>query len=417
MQAGIWKRYVSKMGRKLRAIHAWNGWLILFLAVSGIVLYAPALRGATAPIRTALKEWHIWVGVASIVLLLLYLPFLIPHSKQLRGKRIQLSNLWIVLLQIAGWGVSGLVLAFERSVPPLWTSGALLAHDLLTWVGVPYALYHAISRSRWVRERRAKAVDAKELEAARRYDRYDGSRRRFVLGGLVAVAAVLVGPAVYRWSRRVVGGDMNASDIPGAGTLAPGQELLTPAPESSPPIGGGAQGRFRIYTVTSIPKFNPDSWKFTIGGLVQQPVEYDWPSFAKLARKVQVSDFHCVTGWSVYRVTWEGIRLKELLAAAGIAQGANYVKFYSGDGVYTDALSLEQAEMDDVLVAALIDGKPIPEDLGGPVRLVVPRMYAYKSVKWLQGIELIDREHIGYWQERGYEVDAWVPGADGKMSL
>jgi DMSO/TMAO reductase YedYZ molybdopterin-dependent catalytic subunit len=67
--------------------------------------------------------------------------------------------------------------------------------------------------------------------------------------------------------------------------------------------------------------------------------------------------------------------------------------------------------MDDVMVAALLDGKPIPEDLGGPVRLIVPRMYAYKSVKWLQRIELIDRDHIGYWQERGYEVDAWVPGA------
>jgi sulfoxide reductase catalytic subunit YedY len=77
--------------------------------------------------------------------------------------------------------------------------------------------------------------------------------------------------------------------------------------------------------------------------------------------------------------------------------------------VYTDTLGLEQvAGLDDVMVAVLMDGQPIPQKLGGPVRLVVPKMYAYKSVKWLQAIELINKEHIGYWELRGYDNDAWV---------
>lgn len=81
---------------------------------------------------------------------------------------------------------------------------------------------------------------------------------------------------------------------------------------------------------------------------------------------------------------------------------AQTVKFYSGDGVYTDTMTLEQADMDDVMVAVMHDGKVIPSDLGGPVKLIVPKMYAYKSVKWLNRIELIEGEHVGYWEQRGY---------------
>ncbi|MNN80530.1 TMAO/DMSO reductase [compost metagenome] len=89
------------------------------------------------------------------------------------------------------------------------------------------------------------------------------------------------------------------------------------------------------------------------------------------------------------------------------------MKFYSGDGEYTDSLTMEQAHLDDVMVAVMHDGKPIRGELGGPVRLIVPQMYAYKSVKWLNRIELIAEEHVGYWEVRGYDKDAWVP-ADRK---
>jgi len=181
-----------------------------------------------------------------------------------------------------------------------------------------------------------------------------------------------------------------------------------PLPASMPPIGGGSSGTFRVYTVTPIPKFTNANWSFTVDGLVEREFQWNWEQFVKLKRTVQVSDFHCVTGWSVYKNTWEGIPLKEMLKEAGVKPQAKNVKFYSGDGVYTDSLTLEQANMDDVMVAVLHDGKLIPGDLGGPVRLIVPKMYAYKSVKWLTRIELIAEDHTGYWEQRGYSKDAWV---------
>jgi DMSO/TMAO reductase YedYZ molybdopterin-dependent catalytic subunit len=188
----------------------------------------------------------------------------------------------------------------------------------------------------------------------------------------------------------------------------------TPLADSLKPIGGGGKGEFRIYTVVEMPEFASESWKFWISGLVDKRLEWNWEQFLQIPRKAQVSDFHCVTGWSVYSTTWEGIPLKELLAMAGVQSSAKYVKFYSGDGIYTDSLTMEQANLDDVMVAVLMDGKPIVRDLGGPVRLLVPKMYAYKSVKWLRNIELIEQEHIGFWGRNGYDQHAWVPGKKPK---
>lgn len=149
--------------------------------------------------------------------------------------------------------------------------------------------------------------------------------------------------------------------------------LPIPAKQSSPPIGGGYEGKFRIYTVTETPVFTNENWNFTIDGLVDEPVSLSWEEFVKLKRKVQVSDFHCVTGWSVLHVTYEGILLKDLMKKVKLKENASHLKFYSGDGVYTDSLSLEQAVLDDVMVAVLMDGELIPSDYGGPVRLIVPK--------------------------------------------
>jgi len=406
------RRFRAKPGKMLKAIHVWNAWTILFLAASGIVLYVPALRGATAPIRVALKQGHIGAGVLSAAIVAAYLPYFAKHWKQLSAKRFQRFNLAFVMVLLIGWCVSGTVLWFERSVPAAWTSAALTAHDWLTWLGVPYAIYHSVARSRWIRDRRATVVSAlgEEEGEPRRWS--PASRRAFLKAGVAGGLGLLFGGVVFRWFRMPGSGDAAVEALTPAEAATNGQELLTPLPESDPPIGGGAEGSFRIYTVTPIPKFRREQWSFQVGGLVDRPLAYDWAAFVEVARKAQVSDFHCVTGWSVYRGTWEGIPLKTFLELAGVKPGAKYVKFYSGDGVYTDALSLEQARMDDVMVALLLDGKPLSEELGGPARLLVPKMYAYKSVKWLERVELIEDAHVGYWQERGYSIDAWVPGLE-----
>ncbi|TBL67909.1 molybdopterin-dependent oxidoreductase [Paenibacillus thalictri] len=436
-------------GKKLLKLHAWNAWLVLLLAVSGIILWVPSIRGDLGAFRVMLKWLHIVLGLVSIGAIALYIPLIAKHWRQIKSRLIQRWNLVIVLIMLAGWSLTGLVLWQFRSLPPSWSNVALTWHDLFTWVGIPYAAYHSISRSRWVKEARlqelrerkeaAQAIAAKEtLKNAGQSDGYAAAqvtasdeegvsaRRaaaqaivqaikngpvsratfiRLIIGGLLIV---VIGPSFYRWFKMTFNGSGTDVDMLGSGDANRMLPLPEPAPESATPIGGGLSGEFRIYTVTEFPVFTSENWKFAITGLVGNPQAWDWEQFLKLTRKVQVSNFHCVTGWSVNKVTWEGIPLSALLDMAKVKDTAKFVKFYSGDKVYTDALSLDQARMDDVMVAVLMDGKLIPQQLGGPVRLIVPQMYAYKSVKWLQAIELIDKEHIGYWEARGYDNDAWV---------
>ncbi|NOU99594.1 molybdopterin-dependent oxidoreductase [Paenibacillus planticolens] len=424
----------QSFGKRLNAIHSWNAWILLLLTITGIVLSIGAIRGELGSIRVTLKQLHIYLGVASILLIALYTPMIRKHWRQIRARRNQRANLVFVLALLAGWAASGVILWQFRHLPPAWNNTALLLHDLLTWVGVPYAVYHAISRSRWLKrqQRLEQAAGAAKPPAAQPAEKdpvaaseatVEHSTAQAVIAALkdspitrasfLRIAAglvivIAVGPAFYRWIKGALdnGGSATADYIAGDGNsmLPP----PAPLPDSAAVVGGGAQGNFRIYTVTEIPAFSSDTWQFAISGLVDKPGVWNWEEFLKLRRTVQVSNFHCVTGWSIYNCTWEGIPLKELLAAAGVQKKAKYVKFYSGDKVYTDALSLDQAGGDDVMVAVLLDGKPIPQKLGGPVRLIVPQMYAYKSVKWLQGIELIEKEHMGYWEVRGYDNDAWV---------
>ena len=420
----VWTSWLSGVpyGKRLVKLHRSNAWLLALLAVTGILLFAEPVR-ALGAVRVWLKEGHLWIGAASIAVAALYLPLLPRHWKQLRTKPAQRWNLGLVLFLLAGWSVTGVLLWLVRSLPSGWGNAALLLHDLFTWVGVPYAIYHSITRSRWVKAGQSRPEDRREEESGQAGDVPPSEPGRIVqmlrnapisratflrtTAGLLLVFGL--GPSFYRWL-------MTASDAGGAELEQLAREdanrmLPPPVPsaESNPPLGGGAQGQFRVYTVTPIPAFASEDWRFALTGLVDREYAWNWGQFLELKRTVQVSDFHCVTGWSVYKVTWEGIPLKELLELARVKNEAKFVKFYSGDRVYTDCLSIEQARMDDVMVAVLMDGKPIPQQLGGPVRLVVPQMYAYKSVKWLQGIELIDKEHIGYWELRGYDNDAWAP--------
>ncbi|RAV14844.1 molybdopterin-dependent oxidoreductase [Paenibacillus contaminans] len=418
-------------GQKLKALHAWNGWLVLVLAVTGIMIYIPSIRGELGALRVLLKQLHIVLGIGSIAVVAMYLPLIAKHLRQLKGKTAQIGNLWVVLLLLAGWSVSGIILWQFRSLPPAWSNTALVIHDLFTWIGIPYAAYHSISRSRYLKriereEKRAEAAKRRSEErrlpgpisaadSGERYpvdysklDRPFLSRRMFIRLGAAAALLVVIGPSFYRWMKGAfnTGGGSIADYSSGDGNkMLPPPEPLA---ESAVPAGGGAKGQFRIYTVTEFPVYTTENWSFSINGLVDKPQTWDWEAFQAIPRKVQVSDFHCVTGWSVRSCTWEGIPLSQFLDAAGLQAKAKFVKLYSGDGVYTDCLSLEQARMEDVMVAVLLDGQLIPQKLGGPVRLVVPKMYAYKSVKWLNRIELIEKEHFGYWEVRGYDQDAWV---------
>ena len=171
---------------------------------------------------------------------------------------------------------------------------------------------------------------------------------------------------------------------------------------------------WRIYTVAdSMPVFDPATWRLTIGGQVEQPVSFSYDELRALPRAEQISNFHCVTGWSVGNVHWAGVRINDLLAAANPLASAHALEFVSMEKPYVDYLTLQQASLGDVLVAYEMDGKPLPREHGAPLRLVIPEMYGYKNVKWVEQINLVPQAENGYWEELGYDRDAWVGRSNG----
>src|SRR5690348_1775286 len=173
-------------------------------------------------------------------------------------------------------------------------------------------------------------------------------------------------------------------------------------------------GGWRIYTISGhMPVFDPATWRLKIGGLVEQPVSLTYDELRSLPRAEQVSTFHCVTGWSVENVHWGGVRIGDVLARAKPHAAGHALRFTSMEVPYVDFLTLRQAELHDVMLAYEMDGKPLPREHGAPVRLIIPEMYGYKNVKWLQGIDVVDQAGQGYWEGLGYDKDAWVGRSNG----
>lgn len=166
---------------------------------------------------------------------------------------------------------------------------------------------------------------------------------------------------------------------------------------------------FRFYSVTGdVSRPAPVAYRLSVSGLVDRPRAYSLADLEALPRTSLTRDFHCVTGWQVLQVPWQGVRLAELIDAAGPHRSATAVRFHSFDGTYTESLTLDQARRDDVIVALRMRGQPVTHDHGGPVRMYVAPMYGYKSTKWLSRIELTAEVVPGYWEHRGYPVDGWI---------
>ncbi len=173
----------------------------------------------------------------------------------------------------------------------------------------------------------------------------------------------------------------------------------------------GADG-FRIYTVTgSIPTIDPATYRLSVGGMVDKPLSLSLTDLRAMPRTKLVHYFQCVTGWRVPNVHWAGVRLSTVLERAGVATEATALRLFSGDGVYTESLTLHQANLPDVLVADEMIGDDVAPEHGGPVRLYVAPMYGYKSIKWLDRIEVTNQIVPGYWENQGYPVNAWIGGS------
>ena len=173
-------------------------------------------------------------------------------------------------------------------------------------------------------------------------------------------------------------------------------------------------GGWRIYTISGhMPAFDPATWRLTIGGQVEQPASLTYAQLKALPRVEQVSNFHCVTGWSVDNVRWAGVRLHDVLAQAKPLAAGHALRFTSTEVPYVDYLTLQQASLRDVMLAYEMDGKPLAQEHGAPLRLVIPEMYGYKNVKWLERIDVVPRVEAGYWEQLGYDQDAWVGRSNG----
>jgi DMSO/TMAO reductase YedYZ molybdopterin-dependent catalytic subunit len=175
------------------------------------------------------------------------------------------------------------------------------------------------------------------------------------------------------------------------------------------PVGG-----WRIYTISgSMPVFDPSTWRLEIGGLVRRPLSLTYDELRALPQAHQVSTFHCVTGWTVRDVHWSGVRFEQLLNLCEPLPLARALRFVSLEEPYDDSLTLAQTRLPDVMLALDLDGEPLSRPHGSPARVVIPEMYGYKGVKWLSRIELVARQPLGFWQNHGYDQDAWVGRSNG----
>jgi hypothetical protein len=204
--------------KRLERLHTWNGWNLLFLFVSGAILYWPALRGATAPIRVPLKYLHIASGLMSLVVLLQYSPLAAAHWQRLRQRIGQKANVVLLTFLLLSWGVTGVLLWFQRSLPPGWAEPALVWHDRLTWFALPWALAHAGTRY-W--KIRLLPVNAPLHED-----------RRVLLAG----AAAVLGAALWGRLGRALGLPGLASDTKAGDTNASGHTPVDGSTFTLPPI-------------------------------------------------------------------------------------------------------------------------------------------------------------------------------------
>jgi len=171
-----------------------------------------------------------------------------------------------------------------------------------------------------------------------------------------------------------------------------------------PPGQRLAEG-FPVLDLGILPDVPHGDWRLLLLGQVRQEVELDWAQLQALPQCTDVSDFHCVTHWSRLDVAWEGVRARDLIALAQPLPEARFVTLHGYDG-YTTNLPLTALLDPEVLVAHGVDGGPLAPEHGGPVRLVVPRRYAWKSAKWLKAMEFHAEDRPGYWEARGYHNDA-----------
>ena len=175
--------------------------------------------------------------------------------------------------------------------------------------------------------------------------------------------------------------------------------------DPSVPPGQTVTSGFPVLHVGDVPGFDPETWRLRFFGLVENPFALSWDELRAEPLVAWAGDIHCVTRWSKRDTHWRGVSFRSLVERARPLSTVTHVVQHA-DNDYTTNVPLSLMLGDDVLVAYEFDGKPLEPIHGGPVRMLVPKLYFWKSAKWITGIEFLDRDRRGFWETRGYHNDA-----------
>lgn len=178
------------------------------------------------------------------------------------------------------------------------------------------------------------------------------------------------------------------------------------------PIGQHEVKHWPVLDLGARPDIDTSTWSLRVDGLVERPTTYSWDSFLALPQVEDVSDFHCVTTWSRMDNHWRGVRFRTIAEQVGVSPQARFVLVTGWDRApgsgehYTTNVPLADALTDDVLLVHTWEGQPLPHEHGGPVRMITPRLYAWKGTKWIKAITFLADDRPGFWEVRGYSNTA-----------
>lgn len=171
------------------------------------------------------------------------------------------------------------------------------------------------------------------------------------------------------------------------------------------PPGQSRTAKWPVLDAGGPPRIDMTKWELSLEGLVHKPISFTWKEFQEMPRVKVFADFHCVTRWSRLDNLWEGVSVRELIErAGGLMPDARFAVAHGYDNGWTTNLPVEYLLAEDALVATMHDDQPLTVEHGGPARLIVPRLYAWKSAKWLAAIEFLDHDKAGFWERNGYHM-------------
>ena len=170
------------------------------------------------------------------------------------------------------------------------------------------------------------------------------------------------------------------------------------------PPGQYHTARFPVLHVGEVPRYpSLDDWTLRVFGAVEREVVLSWDELRALPTVEVTVDLHCVTKWTKFDTRWTGVRLRDLFDLAGMRPSVTHLLAHA-DGDYSTNLPIGPALADDALLATAHDGAPIPPDHGYPARTLVPSLYLWKSAKWVRGLELLEADRPGFWEQNGYHA-------------